>query len=34
MKTLLKIDFLKWTLAAIVFIYIMYGVIKAFENLI
>jgi|APGre2960657423_1045063.scaffolds.fasta_scaffold00164_21 hypothetical protein len=33
MKTLLKIDFLKWILSCITFAWITYGIIKAVENL-
>jgi len=33
MKTLLKIDFLKWILTSITFAWISYGIIKAVENL-
>jgi hypothetical protein len=33
MKTLLKIDFLKWILAILTLAWISYGIIKAIENL-
>ena len=33
MKTVLKIDFLKWVLASLIFAWIFYGVITAVENL-
>jgi len=33
MKTIYKMDILKWILASITFAWIMYGVITAVENL-
>lgn len=33
MKTIQKMDILKWILASLTFAYIMYGIITAVENL-